>query len=166
MLVIDGQICYSPKPPLAYGGKKGFASCCTTIQEWNIAWLSFPQLDCYLDNSWGKVEFEGPELTNKDFGGVRALASELTENTKLGLLKQLRLHPREFLNATLEFPWEHHPTYKDFDAIHPGHGEYWVTTIRRRAMSIANEKVDGWPPSAKPAVTGNVIPVNFRRKRP
>lgn len=157
MIIVDGEICYSPVPPVAYSrGSAGHGLWSRTLPQWNMAWLSFPQLEDYLDAAIPISQLLDI-MPAKHFGSVIGTAAIESDAAFPGLNFALRQPPREFLRLTSDGPWENLPAYSFL-------GEAWVTTVMQRAQELVGPPELTAQEIAKQAIEqamGNVIHARF-----
>lgn len=159
MIVVDGLICYSPEPPRAYTrDSEGHGVWVEDMQQWNLAWLSFPQLDAYVNTEVSIVEIVAT-IDSETFGTVVGCAHRNADPAFPGLHAALGMAPREFMAATFSGPWENLPAYHVL-------GESWVTTIRNR-IKLAEKVVIANAAAAEAVqrVMGNVVHADFGKRK-
>lgn len=156
MIGIDGQICYSPEPPEAYT-RSGLGHGLWPkgdIAMWNMMWLSFPELDGYLNENL-TLKHMMDSIDTRKVGMVMSITEPILEHKLIGLRDSLKKMPQHFLVFADTFPWERMYVYKDL-------GEEWVTMMRRRA-NLANSEV--LKVNAVEKSFGNVIRGSFGGKK-
>lgn len=158
MIEVNGSICYSPQPPSAYVRNGiGHGEWVKDIPKWNLAWLSFPALDKYLNSEEAFKEILA-QVPSEPFGFVLGTCEHNGPGYLHDMYVALTLPPRKFLLATTDFPWELTKAYKSL-------GESWVRTVRLRAMGLdAADQIEAAATSAIEKAMGNVIHVRFRDK--
>lgn len=153
MITINGELCYSPQPPEAYSFPPlGHGLMCRgDIQVWNLAFLSYPELDGYLtaDDKLAYTRSLPPTL----LASVKAaLNGENGKRIFPDLRDALRRAPHLFLEDLWRMKWELMPMYLD--------DPKWVDVIQARAAAIDTDtRIE-----AVLAVThrdGNVVNVDF-----
>lgn len=156
MIEIDNQLCYSPRPPEAYGvGPVGHGPMAQgDIQLWNLMYLSYPRLDGYADCTTDEEKVAHYKtFPISDIANCRvAINSDTGKRLAPGLRGALRRTPHMFLEDLWRMQWEFLP-------MHLGDPQ-WVETIQVRAKEIdAEQRVE-----RVAAVThriGNVVNVRF-----
>lgn len=154
MIQVDGQLCYSPLPPTSYGTPVlGHGALCKgDIQLWNLMYLSYPQLDQYLQDGVDHVKLVRTFDVIVGAGPKAALYGE----TNMGLFPYLRdalkQKPSAFLNVLWTMQWPLLPMAM--------HDPTWIDTIIARAAEI-----EGTVPvdrtSLITAKSGNITHVKF-----
>lgn len=157
MIYIDGQLCYSPEPPEVYTREDVGHGVWVhgDLPTWNLVWLSFPQLDLYLDETVNLADVV-KSIDSDAFGKVLAAASPELEEYLEGLRPALRKVPDKFYLFAGEFDWERVIAYQAL-------GEPWVTTMRRRAQEAMTMQRKISEDVAK--FMQNVIKVDFKKGR-
>jgi hypothetical protein len=163
--------CYSPAPPEAYTrAGLGHGKWAETLPQWNLAWLSFPALDLYIETSTPLIEIIG-SIDSELFGLVVGAADMHSDDLFPGLNSALKQHPRNFAAKVLNGPWE---AFDVYDLL----GEEWVATMRKRALmavaanmaAIEGKMAFSDDPTVLEAeavitrVTGNVTYAEFRKR--
>lgn len=152
MIELDERICYSPHPPEAYS-RKGVGHglwCENRLKEWNLLWLSFPDVDGWL-NPNAKVFDLIDRINPTHWGSVASIGVGTWDEVFPGLSAALRKPPREFLHLLLGGPYQRLGPYHMM-------GSSWIDTVRARIE-------ESQPTLDKVTSTkGNTIYGNFSRK--
>lgn len=156
MININGDLCWSPLPPEAYGESPiGHGPMCNgDIQMWNLMYLSYPQVDGYL-TAGDKLAFYQSHPISTIANVRSSLNGSESQRLFPGLRDALRRAPHLFLEDLWRMQWELIPMYLD--------DKSWTDIIQVRAKEIdTNTNLE-----RVAAVThreGNVINVKFGRK--
>ena len=122
------------------------------IAKWNIAWLSVPAIDLYLDMNLTHEDIM-KEIDPRYLGTVTALADESFETKLPGLRSSLLGHPRKFLAWLDTHNLEHY-------AQNLG-GAVWETTMRGRLWELLGKR-ETLP---RPKAPNNVVSYDFTARK-
>lgn len=112
MIVINGQLCYSPVAPSRYGRPlAGFpVSCRNDVQLWNLLYLTCEGIEDHRDPS---TDADVGVLVNRDLNALATSLAALTGAACRELFPDLRdalkKHPSVFLQELWKVPWEYLP---------------------------------------------------------
>lgn len=131
---------YSPRPMGDYRTERSGDSPANYIDneaQWNLIWLSYPEVDRFLGLKKGNGNFIPKSSA---CGNVLRKHPDLVEAMELG--------PAHFVHYV-----KNHPKLKSM-ALYRRHGEAWLRTMSARAS-----RHDGGPPQT--TATGNVVYASF-----
>ena len=165
MILIRGNICYSPEPPENYtrilaGTQVGFAKYYIgDIQRWNLAWLCDPGFDKYLDKTMDAETFITltESLDTLRLGRVDRALNNNDEVQAFGLPTLrglLTLNPQRFIADLVRRNLDELALFANDE------GGIWERIQERVNLS------EPAPPKlevVKPVVEGNVVKVKFGR---
>jgi len=147
---------YSPLPIEDYhlaGVSPDFVDCFQEQEHgqalWNLFWLSNATVD--LIPGTGKMWWKGYKSVQ---GGIQALLDDVTED------RPLREHALKPPGVFAE--WFRKEDHSIYDAYPVFGGETWVQTVLSRADEAAARLAEASP---RVVVSGNVLNVDFRRRR-
>lgn len=129
MILIDKQICYSPEPPMAYTyrGEGHGRLLHDDILAWNLAWLTCPALDYYLElpPEHGMAMVASNDTSAFGLAAMTVKRAHLTAYPDFPYL--LTLLPEDFLNGLLNGPFRKLLIYQTL-------GPDWIHTVARRVI--------------------------------
>jgi len=162
---------YSPYPPLHYTvqseiGPAGPGKWVEgDIPKWNLAWLSIPEIDNYVNNCGMKPGAILKSVDPKMFGTLMATAAAECDFIWVGLRDALTGPPDEFLKVFRTFDWTEMPPYK-VNNNWPSIMITRLTSIRREDPRPVSDAEQREPMQAtERQVTGNVIHATFGRPK-
>jgi hypothetical protein len=136
MILVGNHICYSPYPPQRYlfdglGHGNLFKD---RLGAWNLAWLSFPVLDRYLEPyQAGAIAAIGNEL-----GKLPMLLTTYHRGEIPELPYWLTLEPGEFLEEFEYSGWEYTHAGRFF-------GPTWLDMLRSRVRESQQQPLPTYP---------------------
>lgn len=131
MLMINGELCYSPFPPERYGDMSKrlclWILCRGDMQLWNLLYLSFPQLDRHL---WDGADHKQiiHSIDTKEAGAVVALVQGEYCTKTYNVRAMLRQTPGKFLAQLQKLDLNRLPPYKDIPN--------WLQRVEQRVLTI------------------------------
>lgn len=131
MLMINGELCYSPFPPERYGDMSKKLSlwvlCKGDVPLWNMFYLTFPELDRHL---WDGADHKQiiMSIDTKEAAAVMALVQGPYCEKKFNVRAMLRQTPGKFLALLQRLDLTKLPPYKDIPN--------WLERVEHRVMTI------------------------------
>lgn len=130
MILINKHICYSPEPPMAYTyrGVGHGQLLYGDLPAWNMAWLTCPPLDYYLETppEHGMAKVASHEMPEFGLAAMTVKRASYTVYPELPYL--LTLDPGDFLRALLDGPFRKLLIYQTI-------GPDWIATMAKRVIA-------------------------------
>lgn len=165
------EILYSPYPPLHYTvqskiGPVGHGKWVEgDITKWNLAWLSIPELDNYVNNCGLHPDQIIKSVDSQMFGSVMATVNPACEVLWPGLREALTGSPDEFLKVFRTFNWTDMPPYRENNNW-PSIMITRLTSIRREEpQPVSDAEQRELMEATERQVIGNVIHATFGRPK-